>query len=85
MNPEIENTVRSILLEIWDPNGIGTNKNLSDEYDSFIPEIASAIEGGADAPQLEATLASIEEILESRAIPANRTSAALALAQLADR
>ncbi len=31
--------IRTILLNDWDPLGVGENSNLSDEYDNYIPGI----------------------------------------------
>ena len=32
--------IRSVLIEHWDPIGIGSNPHLRDEYNMYIPEIA---------------------------------------------
>ncbi|NJM34875.1 MAG: hypothetical protein HC850_09410 [Rhodomicrobium sp.] len=31
--------IRRVLLENWDPVGVGDNPNLRDEYDAYIPEL----------------------------------------------
>jgi hypothetical protein len=36
--------IRSILLNYWDPVGVGNNSNLRDEYDDFIPSILQYLE-----------------------------------------
>ncbi len=53
--------VRQILLEDWDPIIIGSNPNLADEYDSFIPEILRAWEAGMGVDALATLLLDIEE------------------------
>ena len=36
---EIHNEIRKVLLEVWDPIGVGDNSALSDEYDSYISRL----------------------------------------------
>lgn len=54
--------VRSVLLRDWDPLGVGDNPNLSDEYDSYIPELLRLLRAGASAT----VIAEYLETLESR-------------------
>lgn len=35
--------VRAILLEDWDPLGVGDNPNLADEYDCALAEVMAAV------------------------------------------
>jgi hypothetical protein len=52
--------VRQVLLADWDPLGVGDNPNLSDEYDSYIPEIILSLRRGSDATNICQHLQSIE-------------------------
>jgi hypothetical protein len=36
---ELIDRIRDVLLENWDPIGIGNNPNLRNEYDLYIPRI----------------------------------------------
>lgn len=40
---KLTNKVRGILIESWDPLNVGSNPNLSDEYDHYIPRILGVI------------------------------------------
>lgn len=53
-------SIRKILLQDWDPLGVGDNPNLSDEYDSFIPIIYKMLNSKCTNDQLVALLLSIE-------------------------
>ena len=82
---QLEYSIRNILLKEWDPNCVGDNIHLRDEYDPFIPEILKAILGGVGIHELEAILERDEVAQESSALPENRKSAARSLAQLRDQ
>lgn len=36
---EMQKDIRTVLINDWDPVGIGNNSNLSDEYDGYIGPI----------------------------------------------
>jgi hypothetical protein len=40
-NDKLNEGIRKILLENWDPVGIGENPNLRDEYDDYILDIVN--------------------------------------------
>lgn len=54
-------SIRRILLQDWDPMGVGDNPNLTDEYDAFIPTIYKMLNSNCTYDQLTAYLKSIEE------------------------
>ena len=49
--------VREVLLELWDPLGVGGNPHLADEYDSYLGKVLAAIDNGPDAVRLALTAA----------------------------
>jgi hypothetical protein len=55
--------IRRILLEEWDPLGVGDNPNLADEYDSYIPEIAQLVSSGSSSDRVAQYLRQIESDL----------------------
>jgi hypothetical protein len=60
---EIHNCIRKVLLEVWDPIGVGDNSALSDEYDSYISRL-HALTSLPDAVELvEQKLQEIENAL----------------------
>jgi hypothetical protein len=74
--------IRSILLEDWDPAGIGFNANLRDDYDEFIPRLISAIEGGAGTDELIRVLRDFEAEMHAPIDDQARERAAEALASI---
>jgi hypothetical protein len=60
---EVHGFLRKILLDIWDPIGIGANPNLADEYDGYLSRLVDLAElpSGVDAVELE--LKRIEDTL----------------------
>lgn len=52
--------VRKVLLAEWDPCGVGDNPNLSEEYDSYAPEIVNALLSSPTLPWLIAILEDAE-------------------------
>ena len=42
-NKTLISSIRSVLLNDWDPIGIGANSNLHDEYDSYINPIINMV------------------------------------------
>jgi hypothetical protein len=65
-------SVRTILLEDWDPLIVGDNPHLSDEYDDLIPSIVGLVGNQCTVEQLERYLKDIEERWKS--IPVKPTS-----------
>ena len=51
--------IRSVLINEWDPIGIGDNSHLSDEYDSYIGSIISILK---QRPSIETIVAFLEKI-----------------------
>lgn len=54
-----------ILFDVWDPIDVGSNDNLWDEYQSFVPPIVRMIMRGATTAEFEEHLRSIEAGLVS--------------------
>ncbi len=54
--------VRAILLSDWDPL-VGNNPNLADEYDTYVPRVMRAVEGGASEREISDLLLDCEEDL----------------------
>jgi hypothetical protein len=54
--------IRQMLFADWDPLQIGSNPNLSDEYDSYLPKVMKTIDTG-DAERIVDTLVQIEDDL----------------------
>lgn len=52
--------IRGILLEIWDPIGVGSNCHLRDEYDAYIPRISRMIDDSSSIDDIVKELLSIE-------------------------
>lgn len=65
-------SVRTILLEDWDPLIVGDNPHLSDEYDDLIPGIVGLVGNQCTVEQLERYLKDVEERWKS--IPVKPTS-----------
>ena len=42
-NSKLISAIRSVLINDWDPAGIGDNPNLSDEYDGYIGSILNIL------------------------------------------
>lgn len=59
-NASLVRRIRRILLTEWDPIGVADVPNAQDEYDSYVPEIARALDAGADAQSIAARLIAIE-------------------------
>lgn len=79
-NETILRNIREILLSEWDPLGVSGNRRLSDEYDSYIPEIARLIQTKADTSEIDQHLAKIEKTLGINPPAGNRSRAARRLA-----
>jgi hypothetical protein len=47
-NDPLFSAVREVLLSEWDPIGIGTNENCSDEYDSYVSTVCQMLRQGVD-------------------------------------
>lgn len=58
-NKKLISDIRSVLINDWDPIGIGNNPNLSDEYDSYIGTIISILK---QKLPIEAIIAFLENI-----------------------
>jgi hypothetical protein len=77
-NPE-EARIRKILFEVWDPLEVGSNPNLSGEYDSFVGEILLKVKARCPASVLEDHLAKLEKDLGVPGSSDSREQAALQL------
>jgi len=53
---ELHMRVNEVLHYIWDPIGVRGEPRARDEYDSYVPEIYSLLQGGAAAEQIAAHL-----------------------------
>lgn len=58
---EIQNSIRKILLEDWDPIGVGDFPTLEDEYDSYIAGIYNLLVVGRPAIEVAKHLSATEE------------------------
>jgi len=58
---ELISNVRYILLNDWDPIGIGDNSNLSDEYDGYIGSIIKILEQKPSVESIATFLKNIEK------------------------
>ena len=52
--------IRSVLINDWDPVGIGDNPNLSDEYDSYIGSIINILKQRLPVETIVAFLEKVE-------------------------
>jgi hypothetical protein len=59
-NGDTVQNIRTILLEDWDPLGVGDNPPLSDEYDAYIAGILRLLDTHCTVDQLERYLLDIE-------------------------
>ena len=73
-------TVRSLLMQHWDPIGIKDVEQCYDEYDSYIPSILNLIDSGAALDELAQLL---DEIVSKRmGLGSNMTESARVAALL---
>ena len=79
---DLTNAVRKVLLDKWDPNGVGDNEELADEYDPFIQDIVAAVRARVDSAALRQLLLSAEQDQESQASPEGREAAVQELMKL---
>jgi len=49
---EIQNLIGRVLFEDWDPIGVNSNPNLSDEYDSYIAPVYRILSGNRSEEEL---------------------------------
>jgi len=59
---DLISNVRSVLLNDWDPVGIGDNLNLSDEYDGYIGSIINILKQSLSIEEIVSLLEKIEKI-----------------------
>jgi hypothetical protein len=52
--------VRQVLLNDWDPLNVGNNPNLSDEYDSYVPQIIKLLQEGSTSADIEKYLEKVD-------------------------
>jgi hypothetical protein len=71
--------LRRVLLDEWDPIGVGSNPNLADEYDSYIPRIIKALDTGETPEAIAELLFGIE--VNWGGVPEERRLACLAVAR----
>jgi hypothetical protein len=76
--------IREILLDVWDPLGVGKNWHLHDEYDGFLPRIFTALRKG-DHNSLYVMFDDIERELGVTSSHDQRTRAMQALLSLGAR
>lgn len=83
-NEQMTDTVRQILLEEWDPCGVGENPNLRGEYDEYIPFLIGAVraEDGNVVERVSAELERIESELGVQLGDEVRRKAATRLAKV---
>jgi hypothetical protein len=56
----IQESIRKVLVEEWDPIGVGGVPEAIDEYDSYIGRLYSILVGSRSADEIAACLANIE-------------------------
>jgi hypothetical protein len=56
--------VREVLLRDWDPLGVGSNPELADEYETWLPRIMRAVEEGRSEREIAEILRDCERELE---------------------
>ena len=54
--------IRRILLNEWDPIGVGSAPEADDEYDSYAARVISLLEAGHCSPEIAELLADVEQI-----------------------
>jgi hypothetical protein len=64
--------IRDVLINDWDPIGVGDNPNLREEYDSALGPLLAALSKGAGENELGAILAAAEARFGAAADPARR-------------
>jgi hypothetical protein len=52
--------IRDVLINDWDPIGVGDNPNLREEYDSTLSPLLAALSKGAGEDELSSILAAAE-------------------------
>ena len=57
----VEETVRAILLQEWDPLAMRENRQLAAENDDYMPGVMRLIESRCSAAQLESHLETLEK------------------------
>jgi len=60
METKVLATIRQILLDEWDPVGVGRNPHASDEYDSYAPRIHALLKVGHCSTGIAAFLVDAE-------------------------
>jgi hypothetical protein len=58
----LRNAIHDILIAEWDPLGVGAISDAQDEYDSYISEIYSILNSGADKVKLVGHLRELETV-----------------------
>lgn len=59
-NNKLISDVRPVLLNAWDPLGVGNNPNLKDEYDGYIGSITNILARNLPIEEIVALLEKIE-------------------------
>lgn len=60
-------SIRKILLQSWDPLGVGDNSDLADEYDAYLPLIYDLLNSSCTYSELLDHLKNIEDkMLETK-------------------
>lgn len=59
-NKDVVSEIRSVLIDDWDPIGIGDNLNLNDEYDGYIGSIMKILMQNSTADEIVEFLKKIE-------------------------
>ena len=62
-NATLFKVVKAALLRDWDPIDISDNPDLTDEYDSYVPDIVRLVAAGHSQQELADHLKHIEETL----------------------
>jgi len=61
MTTALENKIRALLMREWDPIGIHDEPAAHDEYDSYVPHVASMIQSQKTPEELAEYLLSVEK------------------------
>ena len=64
--------IRDVLINDWDPIGVGDNPNLREEYDSALSPLLAALSKGAGEDELASILAAAETRFGATGDPARR-------------
>ena len=80
----LESSIRTILMDEWDPIGVRGVAEAQDEYDDYLAAIAGLLREGADADRIASHLQLVESGMGLAADPRRARVVALKLLALSD-